>query len=175
MDSKQFSVVAGKIGKEIKNTLLHKKVGFFVGLASLVMAIAAMIVYAVSYGSTAYYDGVAVGLCATGAVLFVLASLSHYSSPFASVVLAAGSFAGFLLFINATYMYLADVFYGGINATSFAALSKEYIACFLLFLLSAIVANVAVYMKQDKIPDVQNADEKNDASDETLQEVHNED
>lgn len=163
MASKQFSDLTANVGKEIKNTLCHKRAGFFVGLGSAVLTIVQIVLYATSYGSTAYYDSFAVWLCAVGVALFVLASLSHYSSPYAPVVLAVTNFVGFLLFINATYMYLADVFYGGLNATSFAALSKQYIACFLLALLSTIAANVAIYLKQDNVAACDNsADKQND-------------
>jgi len=148
MTSKSFFA---NVGNEIKQTVTHKTVGFYVGIASCVLAVAQSVVYAVGYKSTAYYDALAVALGIVGIVLYVLCSLSHYSSPFAAPILALTNFVGFLLFVYASYMYLADVFYGGINAQSFAALDKKYVWCVVLFLLSTVVANVAVYMKQDKV------------------------
>ena len=151
MASQNTNEVLVHVGQEIKNTVTHKRAGFYVGLASAVLAVVQAVLYKASYGSTAYYDPLAVALAIVGVAVFVAASLSHYSSPYASVVLAVCNFLGLLLFINASYMYLADVFYGGINAASFAALRKDYVACVLLSLAATVSANVAVYLKQDNV------------------------
>lgn len=156
--------VLSNIGQEVKNTVTHKRAGFYVGLASAVLTVVQAVLYKVSYGSTAYYDPLAVALAIVGVAVFVVASLSHYSSPYASVVLAACNFVGLLLFINASYMYLADVFYGGINAASFAALRKDYVACILLSLVATIAANVAVYLKQDNVVAAQIVEDNADQS-----------
>lgn len=136
----------------LKQTMTTKRAGFYVGAVSAVAAIIQGALYGAYYSQTGFYDKTAVVLSIVGGVLFLLLSLTHYSSPFAPVVLWATNFASLLLFINAIYMYLSDVFYGGVNATTIAALSTEFVVCMLLFLLSTIIANVAVYLRQNAKP-----------------------
>ena len=90
----------------------------------------------------------------------MLASLTTYSSPYAPVALAAADFVGLLAFIKATYIYLSDAFYGGFSLSALSSLGGGYISVFLLFLLSFVAANVAVYFKQNGVKSEKTKSEK---------------
>lgn len=47
-------------------------------------------------------------------------------------------------------MYLSEVFYSGISKETLQALDKTYVVCIVLFLISGIIGNVAIYKKQNK-------------------------
>lgn len=149
MDSKNLSQFTKNVSKHVLQTYSSKTTGFWIGLSAAVVAVLQGILYAVWYKQTAFYDSAAVVVSIVGAVIFLLLSASRYSSPFAPVALAVANFFGFLMYVKATYMYLADVFYGGINATSLASIDKEYVICVVMFVVSTVVANVAIYHKQN--------------------------
>ena len=87
-----------------------------------------------------------VGLC-----LFVVLSLFSKTSKFASIITTVLSFVSFLIFINASYMYLSEVFYGGFNMKAIQEMDKEYIISLFMFLISGIIGNVSIYQKQNKL------------------------
>ena len=145
---------------EIKKTVTTKSTGFYVGAAAMLITIAQAVLYAAFFKQTAFFDSLAVVLSVAGAVAFLLASLTTYSSPYAPVALAAADFVGLLAFIKATYMYLSDAFYGGFSLSALSSLGGGYISVFLLFLLSCVAANVAVYFKQNAVKSEKAKNEK---------------
>lgn len=134
----------------IKQTITSKWIGFYLGVSSILVGIIVAIIYQVHYTGTAYYSSVAVILPFIGALLFIVLSLFKQTSKFAPIISTILIFVAFLVFINASYMYLSEVFYSGISKESLQALDKTYIVCILLFLISGIVGNVAIYKKQNK-------------------------
>lgn len=73
------------------------------------------------------------------------------TSKFASIITTVLSFVSFLIFINASYMYLSEVFYGGFNMKAIQEMDKEYIISLFMFLISGIVGNISIYQKQNKL------------------------
>lgn len=73
------------------------------------------------------------------------------TSKFASIITTVLSFVSFLIFINASYMYLSEVFYGGFNMKAIQEMDKEYIISLFMFLISGIIGNVSIYQKQNKL------------------------
>lgn len=144
-----FNSVLKSIGAEIKSTMLSKRAGFFIALAAAVLSVAEAIVYASCYTNTDYYSVWGVLLPILGAVLFLLLSLFRVTTPYAPAVLFAFDLAAFAAYVNAVYMYLTEVFYGGLTAEAFAALSPAFVACTIMYLASFIIANVSVYIKQN--------------------------
>lgn len=144
-----FNDILKRTGAEIKNTVLTKRAGFFVALAAVALSLAEAIVYAVSYTDTDYYSVWGIVLPVLGAALFLLLSLFRVTTPYAPAVLFAFDLAAFAAYVNAVYMYLTEVFYGGLTAEAFAALSPEFVACTVMYLASFIIANVSVYLKQN--------------------------
>lgn len=148
-----------RVGNEIKETVLTKRAGCFVALAAVVLSVVEAIVYSVNYTNTDYYSVWAIVLPVLGAALFILLSLFRVSTPFAPAVLFAFDLAAFAVFVNAVYMYLSEVFYGGINAEAFAALAPEFVACTVMYIASTVIANVALYLNQNKAPQTANQGE----------------
>lgn len=134
----------------IKQTITSKWIGFYLGVSSIVIGIIVAIIYQVHYTGTAYYSSVAVILPFIAALLFIGLSLFKETSKFAPIISSILIFIAFLIFINASYMYLSEVFYSGISKETLQALDKTYVVCIVLFLISGIVGNVAIYKKQNK-------------------------
>lgn len=133
----------------VRSTVTSKGAGFFVGAATFLLAVVLSVLYASFYGGTEYYDPASLWVMISGGILFVLLSLTSYTSKYAPIPLLIGVFVGFLMFVNSIYIYFADVFYGGVNAEAIAAFDKRMLTCIILFVVVIVAANVSLYMKQN--------------------------
>ena len=135
----------------------NKPVLFYVGLglsgfAALLSLIVAT-VYGACYAHSVYYSGWGVALPIVGAGLFAAAvtvKVFFNKIPYADVI-GAGvlwllSFLGFILFINTSYLYFSEVFYGGFSAEALANMDAAYIVCLLFFVLAIILSNIGMFM-----------------------------
>ena len=139
----KFSLVL----EDMKRTISSKRIGFYLALISSLLAL----VSGIKYDGSDYYSAWAFSLPIVGLCLFVVLSLFSKTSKFASIITTILSFVSFLIFINASYMYLSEVFYGGFNMKAIQEMDKEYIISLFMFLISGIVGNVSIYQKQNKL------------------------
>ena len=137
--------------EDMKRTISSKRIGFYLALISSLLALISGIIYKIKYDGSDYYSAWAFSLPIVGLCLFVILSLFSKTSKFASIITTVLSFVSFLIFINASYMYLSEVFYGGFNMKAIQEMDKEYIVILFMFLISGIIGNVSIYQKQNKL------------------------
>jgi hypothetical protein len=77
---------------------------------------------------------------------FAVLLLIEFTSSLAPVALWIGSFATFLVYINNIYMYFTGIFYNGVSAEAFQLIDPVVMTSTILFVISFVVANVAMYM-----------------------------
>ena len=118
---------------------------------SSLLALVSGIKYTIKYDGSDYYSAWAFSLPIVGLCLFIVLSLFSKTSKFASIITTVLSFVSFLIFINASYMYLSEVFYGGFNMKAIQEMDKEYIISLFMFLISGIIGNISIYQKQNKL------------------------
>ncbi len=131
------------------NFTFFKKVGFYFSLASVVSLIAAAISYTNGFTGTLleYYRGNVMTAAMTGIIAFVLLLILKPTADYAPLVLWIGSFVSLLAYINNIYMYFTGVFYNGLSAEAFALIDPVVFTTTILFLISFVTANIAMYMK----------------------------
>lgn len=128
-------------------SFLRRK-GFYVSVASIVTLLAAVISYTsgftgvlLEYNSSNVYTISFLSIAAFAVLLLI-----ELTSSIAPVVLWIGSFATFLVYINNIYMYFTGIFYNGVSAEAFQLIDPVVMKSTILFVISFVVANVAMYM-----------------------------
>jgi hypothetical protein len=128
-------------------SFLRRK-GFYVSVASIVTLLAAVISYTsgftgvlLEYNSSNVYTISLLSIAAFAVLLLI-----ELTSSIAPVVLWIGSFATFLVYINNIYMYFTGIFYNGVSAEAFQLIDPVVMKSTILFVISFVVANVAMYM-----------------------------
>ena len=128
-------------------SFLRRK-GFYVSVASIVTLLAAVISYTsgftgvlLEYNSSNVYTISLLSIAAFAVLLLI-----ELTSRIAPVVLWIGSFATFLVYINNIYMYFTGIFYNGVSAEAFQLIDPVVMKSTILFVISFVVANVAMYM-----------------------------
>lgn len=139
-----------KVIQNVVSTLKTKTIGFYLGLAGAVLCIALSILYKSFYGQSEYYSATSSLFIVLGAALFLLLSLSNYTSRYAAIPMLIGVFVGLLLFVNAVYIYFADIFYGGVNKEAFEAMDPKMIISLVMFFVTIVISNVAMWLRQNK-------------------------
>ena len=125
-----------------------RRIGFYVSIASIVTLLAAVVSY------TSGFTGVLLEYNSSNVCTFALLSIAafavllliEFTSSLAPVALWIGSFATFLVYINNIYMYFTGIFYNGVSAEAFQLIDPVVMTSTILFVISFVVANVAMYM-----------------------------
>ena len=125
-----------------------RRIGFYVSIASIVTLLAAVVSYTSGFtGVLLEYNFSNVYTFALlGIVAFAVLLLIEVTSNIAPVALWIGSFATFLVYINNIYMYFTGIFYNGVSAEAFQLIDPVVMTSTILFVISFVVANVAMYM-----------------------------
>lgn len=125
-----------------------RRIGFYVSAASIVTLLAAVISYTsgftgvlLEYNSSNVYTISLLSIAAFAVLLLI-----EFTSSLAPVALWIGSFATFLVYINNIYMYFTGIFYNGVSAEAFQLIDPVVMTSTILFVISFVVANVAMYM-----------------------------
>lgn len=131
------------------NFKFFKKVGFYFSLVSVISLVAATLKYTNGFtGNLLEYNGENVMTVAmVGIVAFVLLLFFKPTSNYAPLVLWIGSFASLLMYVSNIYMYFTGIFYNGISAEAFGLIDPVVLTSTLLFAVSFVTANIAMYMK----------------------------
>ena len=130
------------------NFKCFKKVGFWLSLISVICLVAAALSYTNGFTGTLleYNSGNVMTVALTGIGLFVLLLLFKPTANYAPMALWIGSFASLLAYINNIYMYFTGVFYNGVSAEAFALIDSVVLISTVLFVVSFVIANIAMYM-----------------------------
>ena len=138
----------------IKDYFKSKSYGYYVAIGAAVLSIITVIVYATGFGAEFpdYYNSTPVWLPVVGVIAFIGLSLSKYTAKYAPAVMGVFVFAAMLLYADAVYMYVTEVFYSGVNDETLEMLSSSFVASTVLYVLSAVACNVAIWLRQLKKP-----------------------
>ena len=133
-----------------------RRIGFYVSIASIVTLLAAVVSYTsgftgvlLEYNSSNVYTFALLSIAAFAVLLLI-----EFTSSLAPVVLWIGSFATFLVYINNIYMYFTGIFYNGVSAEAFQLIDPVVMTSTILFVISFVVANVAMYMNHSGAEEV---------------------
>ena len=129
------------------NFNFYKRVGFYISIVSIVTLIAAALNYTWGFtGVLLEYNAPNVMIIACiGVVAFFLLLVSKLTSNYAPMVLWAVSFVSLLAYVNNIYMYFTGIFYNGVSIEAFALIDPTVMISTLLFVISFIAGNVAMY------------------------------
>lgn len=134
-----------------ENDILRpRSAGFIVSAVSAVFSILAAVVYAVGYHNTVYMSWTVFALALVGPCVFALLSVFKVTERFAPLAAGILNFATFLLFIRVTYLYLSEVFFAGISLDAISKMNPIYPVCLFSLLVSFVLSNVSVYLRQSK-------------------------
>lgn len=141
-----------KIGREIKQTVLTKRFGFWVGVVALVLTVIQAIIYSFMPKNISSSSVVIISI--VGAVVFVVLQLFRQTSPLAAIVLMICDFACITAFASADGMidYVTTQFFAGISAEAIKGLHGAMLPSLIFMVLSFIVSSFAIYMPQNKKP-----------------------
>lgn len=130
------------------NIKCFKTVGFWLSLISVITLIAAAWSYTNGFTGTLleYNSGNVMTVALTGVCAFVLLLLLKSTANYAPLVLWIGSFVSLLAYIENIYMYFTGVFYNGVSAEAFALIDSVVLVSTILFVVSFVTANIAMYM-----------------------------
>ncbi len=135
---------------DLKKIISGRTVGFYLATATALLSLVTAIVYVVGYGDSEYMSWTAFALLLAAFAAFVGMTLFSVTVPWAPVALCGLDFIAFLLYIHAIYMYLSEVFYGGVTLSAMAQLNSFFVICTVFMLIAVIAGNVSVYLKQEK-------------------------
>lgn len=131
------------------NFKFFKKIGFYVSLISAVCLVAANVSYTNGFTGNLLEYNINNVMPVTLAGIFGFAALLLFrpTSNYAPLVLWGGAFASLLVYVNNIYMYFTGIFYNGVSAEAFALIDPVVLTSTLLFAVSFVMANIAMYMK----------------------------
>lgn len=131
------------------NFTFFRKPGFYVSLISAICLVAANVSYTNGFtGNLLEYNiHNVLPVTAAGIAGFAVLLLFKPTSNDAPLVLWGGAFASFLVYIQNIYMYFTGIFYNGVSAEAFALIDPVVLTSTILFVVSFVTANVAVYCK----------------------------
>lgn len=139
-----------KVWQNIKQNFTTKRYGFYVGLASFVLMIVLVCVYA-GIDKTLYNSNVLL-FALLGIGLYIICSLFKQTATLSQVVLMVFSFLTFCAFASTDGMvdYLSTQFFDGISLKKIFSLDFNFLFSAILMLVSFIASSVAMYMPQNK-------------------------
>ncbi len=135
----------------IKETVLTKSVGFYVAAVAWLLTLIHTITYASGVPGD-IYSGSVVGVGVTAIILFPLLSLSKKTSPVAPIVLMICDFMALMCMAGADGIidYMSTQFFDGFSVGKIFTLPFGVWFSALSFIVSFIIASVAMYLPQQK-------------------------
>lgn len=138
--------------KKELNLNCYKTVGFYFSVESMILLILSMVLYKTKFTGilSEYYNNVVFIPAIIGLVLSVILLIFNKTSKYSPIVLWVCTFISFLLFIQAIYMYFTGVFYNGVTSEAIALINKGVLVSVVFYLITCVISNIAVWLKQSK-------------------------
>ena len=138
--------------KKELNLNCYKTVGFYFSVVSMILLILSMVSYKTKFTGilSEYYSNVVFIPAIIGLVLSVILLIFNKTSKYSPIVLWVCTFISFLLFIQAIYMYFTGVFYNGVTSEAIALINKGVLVSVVFYLITCVISNIAVWLKQSK-------------------------
>ena len=132
----------------VKNFLRKKTVGYWLSLFGAVLSLITAVVYAAAYAGSNYMSWLSFAMLLFAFAAFLLLSAFDISAPFAPAAAGIFDLVAMCLYIDGIYMYLTEVFYGGVNAASMAELDPAFVFCLLAEIVCVGLGIAGVFMRQ---------------------------
>lgn len=148
------------LGDDVSECIKTKWIGCFVALAAAVLSIVQAIVY--SFVGEQDFSSGALTFSILAAVLFFVLSLFKRTSSLAPIFLMIFDFLALLTFAAGMIDFFSTAFFDGFSFGKFFKLETPYWLSSLLFILSAVISCVTVYLPQNrkiKVEEVKNDEE----------------
>lgn len=131
------------------NFKFFKRPGFYVSLVAAVCLAAAAVSYTNGFTGNLleYNESNVMTMAVAGICAFAVLLLFRPTSDYAPLVLWGGAFVSLLAYVQNIYMYFTGIFYNGVSAEAFALIDPVVLKSTLLFVISFVMANAAMYMK----------------------------
>ena len=138
--------------KKELNLNCYKTVGFYFSVVSMILLILSMVLYKTKFTGilSEYYNNVVFIPAIIGLILSVILLIFNKTSKYSPIVLWVCTFISFLLFIQAIYMYFTGVFYNGVTSEAIALINKGVLVSVVFYLITCVISNIAVWLKQSK-------------------------
>lgn len=133
---------------KIKKFFIERRAGFYVSAAAVLAVIAGAFVYLAVYNGTPYMSWMVFVLPFISAAAFAVLCSFGKTETTAPVLCAVLNFISFLIYIHAVYLYLSEVFFGGITAEAFSRMDPGFVSTAMLYFFSAVLGNVGLYLPQ---------------------------
>ena len=134
----------------IKRFVSNAGVGFWLSLGASVLSFITGIVYAAAYNGSNYMSWAAFAMFVLAFVAFVALSLFGVTYRFAPAVGGVLDLIAMCLYIGAVYMYLSEVFYGGITAAAMAELDPAFVFCLVASVVCIGLFIAGIFVRQRK-------------------------
>lgn len=132
----------------IKRFVSNAGVGFWLSLGASVLSLITGIVYAAAYNGSNYMSWAAFAMFVLAFVAFVALSLFGVTYRFAPAVGGVLDLIAMCLYIGAVYMYLSEVFYGGITAAAMAELDPAFVFCLVASVVCIGLFIAGIFVRQ---------------------------
>ena len=130
------------------NLQFFRRIGFYFSLASVITLIAAALSYVNGFTGVLleYNSSNVLNIALIGVALFFVLLVIDFTSNYAPLALWIVSFVSLLAYVNNIYMYFTGIFYNGISAEAFALIDPTVMISTVLFVISFVLGNVAIYL-----------------------------
>ena len=130
------------------NFQFFRRIGFYFSLASVITLIAAALSYVNGFTGVLleYNSSNVLNIALIGVALFFVLLVIDFTSNYAPLALWIVSFVSLLAYVNNIYMYFTGIFYNGISAEAFALIDPTVMISTVLFVISFVLGNVAMYL-----------------------------
>lgn len=130
------------------NLQFFRRIGFYFSLASVITLIAAALSYVNGFTGVLleYNSSNVLNIALIGVALFFVLLVIDFTSNYAPLALWIVSFVSLLAYVNNIYMYFTGIFYNGISAEAFALIDPTVMISTVLFVISFVLGNVAMYL-----------------------------
>lgn len=132
----------------IINLQFFRKIGFYFSAVSAVTLIAAVLSYMLGFTDLLleYNSPNVLPIAIVGIVLFFVLLLIGPTSNLAPLAMWITSLISLATYISNIYMYFTGIFYNGISAEAFKLIDGSVMLSTILFIVSFVAGNVAMYM-----------------------------
>lgn len=134
--------------KFLKSFITSKRIGFYFGFLSCLLALVFVFIFSNAYGASIYMDSALIYLPVLAIIAFIGLSFYRPLEGVGPILLAFAFMGTFAIFAYKTYGYLSEVFFAGFNEEAWAAMKPEYMACFIFALLAVITSIVSIFTKK---------------------------
>ena len=134
--------------QRFRNFWKKKTVMFYVCLIAAILSVIVAIVYAAAYNGSRYMSWTAFALSVAGGLGFIALSIPDSTTGFAPAVMGTLDLLSLCLYIDAVYMYLSEVFYGGVNWASMQQLNPAFVFCLVVMIVDVGISIAGIFSRQ---------------------------